>query len=172
MKVRWASDRRGWIRVACNGKTIHLAEGLATNQAPHCFVTNQCEPGRKKNPTKFLFALGPVMSGFGPEWEKYGKLSQFTKIQPSGITLQMRNVAVKTGVELYSAADREVVRQLQVHLNALGCDVGPADGIAGPKTRAAATGCRDFADMDVPGELNVLTAPDILAAYRDRFPAE
>ena len=172
MKIRWADDDRGWIRVACNGETIHLAEGLATNQAPHCYITNQCEPNVEKHPEKFLFALGPVMAGFGPEWKKFGKLSQFTDIQPEGITLRMRNIEIDSGASLYGPDDREIIRELQAHLNALGCNAGPVDGIAGEKTRAAALECREFTGSEFPENLTVLTAPVILAAYREKFPVD
>jgi hypothetical protein len=69
---------------------------LATNQNPHCYITNQCEPGMKKNATRVLFILGPVMAGFGFEWKKYGLASQFTQIQQEGITVKMRNISVTT----------------------------------------------------------------------------
>ncbi len=94
MKVRWSRDAKGWIDVSCGGKVIHSAKNLPTNQNPHCYITNQCEPEKKKNPKRISFLLGPVMAGFGPEWEKYGKGSQFTDIQPDGITIRMRSVSV------------------------------------------------------------------------------
>lgn len=58
---------------------------------PHCYVTNECEPGVKKRPTRVLTVLGPVMQGFGPEWQQYGQPSQFTDFE-GPITIQMRNV--------------------------------------------------------------------------------
>jgi len=172
MKVRWASDSSGWIRVACNGETVHLAEGIATNQAPECYVTNQCEPGKKKNPNRFLFILGPVMSGFGHEWQKYGKASQFTDIQKEGITIEVRNFAVTKGAKLQTGDDIETVRQLQAHLASLGCDPGPADGIAGRKTRETALACREFPEGVRPEKLDLSTAAAMLAAYRQHHPVE
>jgi hypothetical protein len=100
MKVRWAADKRGWIKVQCDDKIIYLKEDVATNQAPHCYITNQCEPGLAKKPKRFLFILGPIMAGFGHEWKKWGMASPFTKIQPEGITIKMRNVSVKKGAKL------------------------------------------------------------------------
>jgi hypothetical protein len=50
----------------------------------------------KKNATRVLFILGPVMAGFGFEWKKYGLASQFTQIQQEGITVKMRNISVTT----------------------------------------------------------------------------
>ncbi len=98
MKVRWAADKKGWIKVQCDDKVIYQKEGVATNQAPHCYITNQCEAGIAKNPKRFLFILGPTMAGFGHEWKKWGQPSPFTKIQPEGITIKMRNISVKKGV--------------------------------------------------------------------------
>ena len=97
MTVRWAGDQRGWIKVACNGDVIYLAEGVATNQAPHCYVGIHCEPGKRKNPDRFLFILGMVMDGWGTEWARYGFSSQFSEIQPEGITVRMRNIAIEKG---------------------------------------------------------------------------
>jgi len=94
MRVFWSNDTKGWINVSCDGTVIYEKKDVATNQAPHCWITNQCEPGKKKNPSRVYFALGPVMAGFGPEWKKFGLASQFTKIQPDGITIKMRNVSV------------------------------------------------------------------------------
>ncbi|MER9002252.1 MULTISPECIES: hypothetical protein [unclassified Mesorhizobium] len=99
MKIRWAADKNGWIKVACDDKVIYSAENLATNQAPHCYITNQCEPGVAKNPMRFTFIVGPVMAGFGPEWKKYGLVSQFTAIQPEGITVKLRNLSARKGAK-------------------------------------------------------------------------
>ena len=96
MKTLWSNSNKGWIEVTCDGKVIHTAKNLATNQNPHCYITNQCEPGKKKNATRILYILGPVMAGFGFEWKKYGMASPFTLIQPEGITVKMRNVSVTT----------------------------------------------------------------------------
>jgi len=68
---------------------------VATNQSPHCYITNQCEPGVDKHPNKFIYILGPVMAGIGPEWGKHGKPSQFTEIQGSGIVVKMRNISIE-----------------------------------------------------------------------------
>ncbi|MBX3530876.1 MAG: peptidoglycan-binding protein [Rhizobiaceae bacterium] len=170
MMVRWASDRRGWIKVTCNDQVVYLEENIATNQAPHCYVTNECDKGVQKNPRRFLFILGPVMAGFGPEWEKYGKPSQFTDIQKDGIAIKVRNVAVTKGAALYGPEDREVVRELQKHLRALECDPGPADGVAGEKTKQAALTCRTFAAGELPEALNVATARSFLELYRRHYP--
>ncbi len=172
MKVRWASDKSGWIKVTCNDKIVWLEEGIATNQAPECYVTNQCEPGKKKNATRILFIPGPVLTGFGHEWKKYGKPSPFTEIQKEGITLKMRDLKVTKGARLYDDEDIEKVKALQAHLNALGCNVGAVDGAAGPKTRATALSCREFEDGVLPEKLDLATLPAVLAAYQEHYPAE
>ncbi|MCB1461715.1 MAG: hypothetical protein KDJ90_04625 [Nitratireductor sp.] len=172
MKVNWASDKKGWIKVSCNDKVVWLQEGIATNQAPECYVTNQCEPGKKKNATRINFIPGPVLMGFGYEWKKHRKPSQFTEIQKDGITLKMRNLKVTKGARLYDDADIEQVKALQAHLNALGCDVGSVDGAAGPKTRKVALECREFEDGVLPETFDLATLPMILAAYREHYPAQ
>src|SRR5690606_23531323 len=113
---------RGWIKVTCNDEVVYLAEGVATNQAPNCYVGIHCEPGVRKNPDRFLFVLGMIMDGWGMEWARYGFSSQFSKIQPEGITVRMRNVAIEKGAVLYDEQDREIIRHLQAHLTQLGCD--------------------------------------------------
>jgi len=95
MKVRWSSDKSGWMEVKCDDITIYISEGVATNQNPHCYITNQCEIGVMKNPKNIHFILGPVMAGFGYEWKKFGYASQFTDIQKEGITVKVRNVSVR-----------------------------------------------------------------------------
>ena len=95
MRVNWTNNKSGWIDVKCNGEIVYSATNVATNQAPHCYITNQCEKGVAKNPKSFIFIVGPVMAGFGFEWKKYGKPSPFTEIQKDGIIVQMKNIKVK-----------------------------------------------------------------------------
>jgi hypothetical protein len=94
MKVLWSGKKSGWITVSCNEKIIYQAVDVATNQNPHCYITNQCEAKKKKNPKTVHFKVGPVMAGFGYEWKKWGKPSQFTDIQKEGIMIRMRNISV------------------------------------------------------------------------------
>ena len=172
MKIKWAADKRGWIKVACNDRIVWLAENIATNQGPECYITNQCEPDKKKNPNKFLFIPGPVLAGFGHEWKKYGKPSPFTEIGPDGVTIKMRNLSVKRGAKLYQAEDIERVKTLQSHLVKLGCDPGPADGIYGAKTRETARTCREFDTNVLPFQFDIATLPKVLAAYREHYPVD
>ena len=94
MNVFWTNGNDGWIDVKCDGRSIYKAEKISTNQNPHCYVTNQCESDVPKNPKKVLFILGPVMAGFGHEWNKFGLSSPFTDIQKDGIEVRVRNVTI------------------------------------------------------------------------------
>ena len=95
MDVRWTLKENGRIVVKCGDKVVYKKEGIATAVAPHCYITNQCEPGKSKNPSRITFILGPTMAGFGHEWKKYGLKSQFTEIQKDGIEVQVRNFRMK-----------------------------------------------------------------------------
>ena len=165
MKIRWAADNTGWIKVTCNDRVIYADEGVATDQAPQCFITNVCEPDIVKHAKSVHFVLGPVMAGFGYEWKKYHKPSPFTTIQKNGITVRFRNISISSGAELYDPADKSVMQQLQQRLTELGCDPGPADGVARQRTRAAALSCRKFPDGALPWKLTVETAKAFLDAY-------
>lgn len=162
--IKWASQARGWVKVTCNGRLVYADEDVATNQAPHCYPTNQCEPGIKKDPREFNFLLGPVAGGYGGDYAQHGFESPFDDIQPDGIIIKTRNMSITQGGELYGAADKEMVSRLQKALNALGCDVGFADGIAGPKTKSVARSCRDFG-WDMPEKFTVAAVPDFLTLY-------
>jgi hypothetical protein len=94
LKVRWAGSEKGWLEVSCDNKLIYSKKDLATNQNPHCYITNQCEKDKKKNPRTIHFIVGPTMAGFGFEWSKYGLPSQFTDIQQGGITMKVKNLTV------------------------------------------------------------------------------
>ncbi|MBN8994083.1 MAG: hypothetical protein J0H94_02580 [Rhizobiales bacterium] len=165
MKVKWAADDTGWIKVTCDDRIVYADEGVATDQPPHCFITNVCEPDLVKHPKSVLLKLGPVMAGFGYEWKKYGYASPFTPVQKEGIAVSFRNIAITTGAVDYEEADTLAMRQLQEKLTELGCDPGPADGVPTRQTREAALSCRVFAEGTLPAKLTVATVKDFLAAY-------
>jgi hypothetical protein len=165
MKVRWASDQRGWIKVTCDDRLVYVKEGVATNQAPHCYAANVCEPEPFKNPQSFNFLLGPIVGGYGWNYAEFGFASPFIEIQPEGITVKMRNIALTEGAELYSEDERAKVAELQAALNNLECDAGPEDGIVGARTRSAALTCRYFADQEMPEALTVATLSEFLSLY-------
>jgi hypothetical protein len=166
MEVRWADDSRGWIRVSCNDEVIYFRENVRTLEGPHCYITNLCRNARNTHPTRVLTILGPVMQGFGHEWQQRGRSSQFTDFTDP-ISVEMRNVEFQRGATLY---DETVVRALQSHLTSLGCDPGPIDGLIGNRTRQAALSCRDLAGDDLPEELDAGSIADWLAAYQTQFP--
>ena len=168
MKGRWANDNRGWIRLTCDDRILYTAEGITTTVHPHCHVLNQCEPGVKKEPTRVMGLIGLFMAGNGPNWENLiGITSKFNPIQPDGITVSMRNIAVTVDPVLHSDEDKELVRQLQERLNALGCDVGTADGVAG-HGREAALSCRAFPEGKMPDNLNVTTLARFVDSWSGR----
>lgn len=93
-QVGWESDKTGWSKAFCNDRLIWSQERVATSQPSQCYVANLCEPGVRKNPTEFIFILGPLMSGVGADWARYGFKSQFTDFE-SPITVQFRNMAIR-----------------------------------------------------------------------------
>lgn len=165
MKVKWAADNTGWIKVTCDDRIVYADEGIATDQPPQCFITNVCEPDLVKHPKSVLLKLGPVMAGFGYEWKKYGYASPFTPVQKEGISVSFRNIAIKSGAIAYEEADTLAMRELQEKLAALGCDPGAADGVPSRKTRDAALSCRVFPEATLPEKLTVATVRDFVAAY-------
>ncbi len=60
---------------------------------------------------------------------------------------------------------REIIRESQARLNALGCDAGGADGIVGPRTRRAFAGFINETGADLtPGDLGTPKALEALKA--------
>nr|WP_306265202.1 peptidoglycan-binding domain-containing protein [Pararhizobium sp. IMCC3301] len=171
LKTRWANDNRGWVVVKCNDDVIYVKEGAPTNRPDFCFITNECQPGKIMNPKRLQFAIGPVMKGFGPEWKKYSKPSPFTDFSDP-IKMEIRNLFITKGVQLYGPKEKTLVAELQTHLVELGCDPGPVDGQMGNKTRLAALSCRNFADGELPETVDFQTLPGVLTAYRGRFPLQ
>lgn len=160
MKVKWGNDDKAWIVVTCDDRYVYVAEGAPSNVAPDCYIQNQCVAGEVRNPRKLLFIPGIKLSGWGYEWQKMGKISQFIPVQADGITVQMRNLAVIANPVLYGDEDKARVVALQEALNGLGCDVGAADGVPGKRTREAALTCRAFDAGAMPEALNVATVKD------------
>jgi hypothetical protein len=164
MKVKWTADERGWVRVACDGRTIFADEGIATDQNPHCYIRNDCDPDRPgRHPSRISFVPGVTYMGYGFEWKEHG-YPQFWPIPEGGITVKMQNLKVIQGAELYGPEDTAKVKILQETLNSLGCDVGTPDGVVGRRTREAARSCRSF-EQPLPAKLTVLTLPDFVRAY-------
>lgn len=166
MKIRWAGDDSGWIRVTCDDRLVYEAEGVVTNESVTCYLSNECDPQKpKKYARQIELHLGLSMNGWGPGWKDLigPTIGPFTDFAAAGIAVKMRNVSITEGAELYTEADRELVRQLQERLNALGCAVGTPDGVPGKKTRAAAIACRQLPGL--PPALTVGTLKTFLDLY-------
>lgn len=162
MQVRWANDERGWLKVTCNDRVVAIAEGVVTNEQPHCYFGNECDPSHPtKNARRILFQLGLAMNGWGQNWKDlFGPTNgPFTVFDKDGLIIKMRNISVTEGVELYGGEDKEVVKQLQARLNHL----GTPDGVVGKRTKAAALSCRER--QDLPSQLDVTTVRKFLELY-------
>ncbi|MBY2968127.1 hypothetical protein [Rhizobium leguminosarum] len=166
LKIRWANDESGWVTASCDNKVIYAAEGEATNQAPHCWESNECEPQSNRDPKSFNFILGPVMMGWGNEWKTYDHhTSQFDVVQPDGIGIDVRNVSVTRGVSDYSAKQAVLLKTLQQQLAHLGCKPGNVEGKPDKATRQAALSCRKFESGSLPEALNLTTLQAFADAY-------
>jgi hypothetical protein len=75
----------------------------------------------------------------------------------------------RSSSELYSSEERELARQLQEALNALDCDVGAPDGIAGRRTREMAQTCRPDPSGTLPQELVASNVGQYLEFYRSQL---
>lgn len=165
MRIRWANDENGWIKVTCDDKIVYADEAVSTTAQIHCYTQNECQPGVVREPKAINHTLGLALMGKGHDWEESGFPSKWTEIQADGLTVKMRNIALVQGAELYDAAERERVKALQEALNALDCPVGTPDGVVGPKTRQQALECRAFLEGEKPAKLTVATLDTFLALY-------
>lgn len=154
LEVAWSNNTSGWVRAKCNGRVVFYAEGAKSTDAPKCKVTDQCEPGKVKSPSEIYHILGPVMAGEGGNWRQFAhKTSQFRDFD-GPIRLLMRNIRVEDSAIKFGQVEKQNLVELQQTLNGLGCDVGSADGLLGPKTEAALLGCVDFGLFVAPRDVN------------------
>lgn len=165
MKIRWANDEKGWIKVTCDDRIVYADEAVSTTAQIQCYTQNECQPGVVHDPKSFNHTVGLGLMGRGYNWQESGYPSKWTEIQPDGLTVKLRNIAVIEGAELYSADERAQVKALQEALNGLDCPVGTPDGIVGPKTRQQALACRAFPAGEKPDKLTVATVGTFLALY-------
>jgi hypothetical protein len=165
LKVRWANDSSGWVKVTCDDRIVYADEATSSTAQIQCYLANECQPGVVRDPKRLQYIVGMALNGFGDDWQETGREGLFSKLPPEGITIKMRNIAVTNSAELYAADDRAIVAKLQNALNGLGCDVGTADGVVGKKTRQQALTCRVFKFGEMPAKLTVATAPVFADLY-------
>ena len=90
-RVRWANDETGFLEVRCDsrpvytGRPIYAASNVSTNQAPHCFAENHCDPGVFKDPGRFNLQLGIIF-----DQEVVNGRAVFPRIPTAGLTVRMR----------------------------------------------------------------------------------
>ncbi len=168
MKIHWVNTDKGWIKVTCDGRLVYAAEAVATNQSPHCWESNQCEPWKEKDPKSFNFILGPVFQGHGGDWKKNGHTSVFREIQADGITVSYRNLKVRDGASLYGEEDSAMLKGLQQRLTELGCFNGRLDGKPSSETTASALGCKTFKVDTLPKGFDLMTLPVFVELYSSK----
>lgn len=126
LHARWSKGDDGFAKVFINGDRVADYTGHTLNEGP--------------NRTFFKFGIYLCCTK-GVEGVREAT-NYFTGIQRG-----------PTSSALYSDAEIELARQLQERLNALGCDVGTPDGIAGKRTREVAQTCRTAEAGTLPAEL-------------------
>jgi uncharacterized membrane protein (Fun14 family) len=127
MFVKWANDETGEAKVYLNGQYV-------------------------------IHYKGPTLTA-GYENVNYFKFGLYLCCTPNVATIKEASVlyaSVKRAdkrEDLFIAEDRATIRLLQDALNALGCDVGAADGVIGRRTREMALSCKAFPDGTLPSAL-------------------
>ncbi len=88
--VRWSAGADGVMQASCNGRVIYSVTGTATDQQPHCIVSNHCEPGVNKHPKR-------INAGFGIFFDKEVVRGVPTRprVPQDGLSIQMRNFDVR-----------------------------------------------------------------------------
>jgi hypothetical protein len=165
MKVHWANNEKGWVKVTCDDRIVFADEVVSTTAQTQCYEANECRPGLVRDPKSLNFLLGLALNGFGHDWKENGFPSAFPELPEEGLTLKMRNIAMIEGAEPYGPEEQAQVKALQEALNALDCPVGTPDGVVGPKTRQQALVCRGFPAGEMPLKLTVATVDDFVALY-------
>lgn len=139
MFVRWGGDEDGEAKIYLNGNYLLHYKGPTLT------------PGLEK--TNY-FVMGPY-------------LCCTTDVKATkGETMYMAAVRrATTRSKLFMEADTDRLRKLQELLNVLGCDVGPADGALGKRTREQALTCRAFDEGQLPGDIGVSNVQKFLELY-------
>lgn len=84
------------------------------------------------------------------------------RLTPSALAKTDAQAARFSATESAGYDDEPTTMFVQLRLRALGYDVGPVDGIAGPKTRAAIEAFQSSEKMTVDGELSRTLVEDLL----------
>jgi len=90
MLVKWSRKSVGVMQVKCNGRIVYTVNGAPTDQAPHCHISNHCEPGVEKHPKR-------INAGFGVFFDKEVVRGVPTKprVPTTGLSIQMRNLELR-----------------------------------------------------------------------------
>jgi len=139
LSVRWSKEDDGWAKLFIDGERVADYVGHTRT---------------KDGPDRVFFKAGIYLCCTSGTEKVSEATNYFTGLQRA-----------TSSAALYSDAEQEVARQLQAALNALGCDVGTPDGIAGPKTRLAAQTCRQADNGSLPPELVASNVERFLAFY-------
>jgi hypothetical protein len=94
MVVKWSKRSDGFLRVICDDKVIYELAGEQTAIPPLCGeqVKLQCVPELQNLRQPMQWQVGPKLGGFGMEYAKYGKSSQFRTFPDGGLRMKVRNL--------------------------------------------------------------------------------
>ncbi|WP_424965705.1 hypothetical protein [Dinoroseobacter sp. S375] len=94
LRIKWSKSGDGFLEARCNGKVILSRRDQQTVIPPDCAAKYklQCDPSQQIPSASIYWQVGPKLSGFGPNFAKYGFSSQFAPFPRNGILLQMRNL--------------------------------------------------------------------------------
>lgn len=165
LRVRHSIDERGSFTVWADGERMyHYAGRTAAGD------------DRSRSP---YFKFGIYSTALGADGQPIGEggfgngeglpnLHLFFDEVRYGLTcadLGLAELGYDCATFTYEDADSERVAELQQALNALGCNVGAADGVIGPRTLSAALSCRYFEDGRLPDELTAANLQTFIALY-------
>lgn len=94
LRIKWSKSGDGYLEASCNGKVILSRGDQQTVIPPDCAAKYklQCDPKRQVPNASIYWQVGPKLSGFGPEYAKYGFSSQFAPFPPKGVGFQARKL--------------------------------------------------------------------------------
>lgn len=165
MRIQHSTDDRGSFTVWADGERVYH----------HVGRTAAGDDSGRRPYLKFgiystaLDANGqPIGEGGFSNGEGLPDLHLFFDEVRYGLTcadLKLTDFGYDCAAFTHEGADRSRIAELQQALNALGCDVGAADGVIGPRTLSAALGCRYFEDGRLPDELTAANLETFISLY-------